>query len=198
MADLRIVQAAVAAWPTPPDEAASGDAARRLLDAIADLPRDRCGPGDVAALVRQVLLEDQARFGGDPRLVLPAAAPWPSSDDWLQTGCIARGQGGSLVISAEAWCPPLHEAEDRAAAQAQLMEVYRGPASGRGPSQTEVPADPFWSRTLRHPTYRSIAQRAAARTVALAPGGSTVIVALPTGRGKTDVVWSRALLRDSE
>lgn len=196
-ADLRVVQEALIAWPRPSAGIASSDAARRLLDAVAHLQDGRSGRGDVAALVRQLLLEDGARFGGEPHLVVPVDALWPLPGDWSRTGCVARSQGGSLLVSAEPWCPPLYEDEDREAAQEQLAEVFRGPASPHLRSLQGAPADPFWRRTLDHTDYLSTAQRSAARAVALAPGGSTIILALPTGRGKTDVVWSRALARDS-
>ncbi len=195
--DLRAVQEAAAAWPRPPAGRAPGDAARRLLDAIANLQDGRSGSGDVAALVRQVLLEDGARFRGDPHLLVPGRDPWPSPGDWSRAACGTRPQDGSLIVSAVPWCPPLREHEDQKAAQRQLTEVFRGPASDYRRALQNTPADPFWRRTLGHTHYLSTAQRSAARTVALAPEGSTIIVALPTGRGKTDVVWSRALARDS-
>jgi superfamily II DNA/RNA helicase len=100
-----------------------------------------------------------------------------------------------VVVSARQWHPPIGAEEDPSEAAAQLREVYRGQQSPFRRSLVGAPADPFWTRTLGHGAYLSPAQRSAARAVALAPEGSTVIVVLPTGRGKTDVAWSRALLR---
>ena len=56
------------------------------------------------------------------------------------------------------------------------------------------PADPFWTEALGYEAYMSLGQRQAARTVVLAPPGSTTFVCLPTGQGKTEVALAPALL----
>ena len=195
--DFRALQDAVDTWPDVAAEQPATDSGRRLLDAVAGLATGAASGGDVAALARQVLLEDAAQFGGEPHLTFPAAAPWPDAEQWQATACEPRRVGDSLIITAREWNPPLNADEDAAAAAAQLREVYRGKQSTFRRSLVGAPADPFWTRTLHHDVYLSLAQRSAARSVALAPEGSTVVVVLPTGRGKTDVAWSRALLRES-
>ena len=76
-------------------------------------------------------------------------------------------------------------------ARDQVRETYRD----QDPTwSNQLPADPFWRAA--HPgfgAYRGEPQRQAARAAILNDGGS-VIVALPTGRGKTAVAWSKMLL----
>lgn len=195
--DFRVLQDAIDAWPDRTAQQSATDAGRRLLDAVAGLAIGAAGGGDVAALARQVLLEDAAQFGGEPHLTFPATTPWPHAGQWQAAACEPRRVGDSVIITAREWCPPLSANEDATAAAAQLREVYRGQQSPFRRSLVGAPADPFWTHTLGHDAYRSLTQRAAARAVAVAPEGSTVVVVLPTGRGKTDVAWSRALLRGS-
>ena len=195
-ADRATLQAAIDAWPgaSAAPTAAPEAAAARLLDAIGGLSDGTAGGGDVVALARQVLLEDAAAFGGEPRLRFPAGHPWPDVAQWRAGGCDTWAAAGAVVVAARPW-HPAGDGEDATAAAAHLGDVYLGPKSKYVRSLAGAPGDPFWRHTVGHDSYRSPAQRAAARTVALAPEGSTVVVSLPTGRGKTDVAWSRALLR---
>lgn len=194
--DVHLLQQVVDAWPIAVEVLPDTDACQRSIDAINDLTFGRSGPGDVAALVRQVLLEDSARFGGEPSVVLPRTPPWPVEEHWRVAACDVRRQGDRLVVTARPWHPPDGH-PDSPDAFAQVREVYRGLQSPLARSLNETPADPFWTKALDYATYRSLAQRQAARAIVLAPEGSTVVVVLPTGRGKTGVVWARALLEGS-
>jgi ATP-dependent DNA helicase RecQ len=197
--DLRALQQAIDNWPaaaTNPDSTGT-DAGDRLRDALSQLSSGHAGDGDIAALTRQVLLEDTARFGGQPHLTFPASSPWPTARKWASAACEVNGRGQRLTVHAREWHPPVGPGEDPDAAAHHMRQVYRGPLSPVRRALADVPADPFWTQTVGHEVYRGPAQRVAARAVALAPEGSTNIVVLPTGRGKTDVAWSRALLGDS-
>lgn len=204
--DLRALQQAIDNWPAATlDPGSTGtdagdrfrDALSQLSDALSQLSGGHAGGGDIAALARQVLLEDIARFGGQPHLTFPSTAPWPTREDWESAACQVSPHGQRLVVHPREWHPPGSPGEDPDAAADHLRQVYRGPLSPVRRAVDDVPADPFWTQTVGHQVYRGPAQRAAARTIALAPEGSTNIVVLPTGRGKTDVAWSRALLGDS-
>ena len=60
------------AWPAEPADLSVTGTSRRLRDALAALPTGRVGWLDIAALIRQVLLEHQARHGTTARMMVPA------------------------------------------------------------------------------------------------------------------------------
>lgn len=196
--DIAVLQEMIDAWPgtiaqVPPD----GDTARRASDVIASITRGIDTAGDLAVLLRQVLLEDAARFGGRRTFKVPASADWPDRAMWQLVGCSVHDEGTCRVVSAEAWLPPISNLDNKQLAAQQFREVYRGPNSISARKLASVDADPFFSASVGHRHYLSVAQRQAARSVALAPRGSTLVVVLPTGRGKTDVIWAPVLLEST-
>ncbi|GAB3316339.1 hypothetical protein GCM10027451_33010 [Geodermatophilus aquaeductus] len=196
--DVQLLQHAIDRFPEATHRALVGsDAARRALDAMSDIGGPHAGRSDLAALLRQVLLEDEARYGGRPSLTVPGSAPWPDEDTWTSVGCSVSIAQNRFTVRAEAWLPELGPSDRPDLAAEQLREVYRGQQSPYARKLDAVDADPFWRHALGYEHYFSVAQRQAARAVALSPAGSTIVVSLPTGRGKTAVVWAPALLRDS-
>ncbi|HEY3546910.1 MAG TPA: protein DpdF [Propionicimonas sp.] len=184
-------------WPEPapesPDHQVS-DACRRLRDASAGLVAGTAGWRDVACLMRQVLLTAHHTYPGDRYLVVPATPDWPTVDQWDVVECLATHTAdGRLVVRAREWTPPSTPTDrtvGAAAAAEQVGAVYRDVE----PAQTNlIEADPFWRAAHRYSTYRGETQRSAARAAVLTDEGSLVI-ALPTGRGKTAVAWSKVLL----
>lgn len=194
--DPAVVQAALSAWPDPVEVAAESicsDACRRLLDAMAGLTVGQAGWRDVAALIRQVLLTSQTTYGGDRRLSVPVTPHWPTVEQWREVHCAARAlTGGGMAVGALDWEPPAPGDEPAAAglAREQVRAVYR---DVEPEGTTLLPADPFWKFAHGYPTYRGESQRQAARAAVLNDGGA-LVVALPTGRGKTAVAWSKVLL----
>jgi ATP-dependent DNA helicase RecQ len=184
-------------WPDPRPAQGAGGASRRLGDALLELREGKAGWRDVAALARQVLLEAQARNNGSP-LVVPIDLLLPSAQQWHEARCQVQPTGSRLNVWARQWSPSAPEGPAALAAEADLRQVYLGQDSPQRRLLDNCPADPFWAVSLRHGHYLSIGQRQAARTVALAPPGSTTIVCLPTGHGKTDVVLAAALLARSD
>lgn len=188
---------ALTGWPQPIDTTMLTSNTQRLGDALNGLAaNDSVGTGDVAALVRQLLLTE------DPSTEVPGGVPvprdprWPSRADWNGVGCcLSHSAEGEVVADAESWWPPVLEAESSAAAGRAVTAVYQ---ASKLPScePSSVPADPFWQDGLGYSTYRSVAQRQAARIVATAPAGATITAVLPTSAGKSSVVLARAL-RDS-
>ncbi len=184
-------------WPDPkPDMRASG-AARRLGDALQGIQAVAAGWRDVAALTRQVLLEARARNNESP-LAVPADPLLPSTQQWHDVQCEVQPAAGRLRVWARPWSPGVPEGPAALAAAADLTQVYLGLDSPQRRRLDNCPADPFWIASLGYDHYLSIGQRQAARTVALAPPGSTTIVCLPTGHGKTDVILASALLAPRE
>ena len=133
-----------------------------------------------------MLLEQAARHGVELSLTVPTALPFPTREQWEEAGCEARyADSGKLSVVARPWHPPVGPGESEESAAEDIRRVYRGE---QNPSPA-CPADPFWTAALgeKYQTYKSIGQRQAARTVVAAPPGSTTIVCLPTGQGKTEV-----------
>ncbi|MGW3809338.1 protein DpdF [Micromonospora sp. NPDC005113] len=201
ISDIDRIMRLIAEWPAPfaVELNQAGDTACRVVDALAGLPHGATGGCDLAALIRQLLLEDAARLHRQQpvSLPVPTAPPWPSEDDWIRVGCNVREHSGKRFVTAKSWGPPLSPDEPHHAAQEQFEEVYRRETSNWTRSVPLVAADPFWTRTVGHERYRGTAQQQAARSVMLAPGGTTVLVVLPTGRGKTDLVVARTLAEEA-
>lgn len=195
--DIATLQAAVSAGPEafePAGGAELSDACRRALDALRGLGSSVTGWLDIAALVRQVLLTSRVTYGGSPSLTVPSEAPWPNVDQWERVCCSASATvDGRRRIQAHDWAPPASLLDDGVGdepAREQVRAAYRDVDSTY---DNVVPADPFWKAAHGYPVYRGEPQRQAARAAVLNDGGS-VIIALPTGRGKTAVAWSKALL----
>lgn len=191
--DWGCAQKLLNAWPADLADFESSGTCLRLREALIGLGSGDAGWRDVAALVRQVLLESAATQARAIPLVVPVGAGMPTRDQWRVIHCSAVPHGDRLSISASAWHPPVRPEETPGASE-DLRQVYRRaqPAVAQ-----DCPADPFWEAALGHTRYVSLGQRQAARTVALAPPGSTTIISLPTGQGKTDVVLASILLTAS-
>lgn len=197
--DISAARSALAAWPTPILQDASwdiSDACRRLLHAATGLAAGSAGWRDVASLVRQVLLTSRTTYLGQPSLSVPAVSPWPSAEQWAEVHCRAAPDAvGRLTVRPDDWEPPASLEDDRVGAdlaREQVLAAYRDVDSD-GLRADRVPADPFWQAAHGYPDYRGESQRQAARASVLDAGGA-LLVALPTGRGKTAVAWSRVLL----
>ncbi|GIF63915.1 hypothetical protein Ais01nite_19500 [Asanoa ishikariensis] len=183
--DWTTAQSIWQAWPDVEHIPTAGTC-RRLRDAVASLETGAARWRDVVALTRQVLLEHQARTGVQDSLVVPTGPRLPTEQQWKSARCTVLPTGERLRIGGEPWSP---SPSPDAAAEDDLSRVYAGVA-GR---ERDLPADPFWTEALGFGNYSSYGQREAARTLATAPAGGTVIACLPTGEGKTEVAWATVL-----
>lgn len=183
------------AWPSVPPMDNSQGTLRRLRDALAGLDNGSSGWRDAATLIRQVLLEAQFRKI-NRGLVVPDHPALPSQEQWSQLHCDAIPHERGWYVTAKLWHPPVDENDAAAAAREDLRQVYLGAEAEHHRRLESFPADPFWTAALgiMHEQYLSFGQRQAARAVALAQAGSTVIICLPTGHGKTAVIQAPALL----
>lgn len=183
-------------WPDVSTDATLRGTLRRLRDTMAGLAVGTAGWRDVAALTRQVLLEAQAR-GNTAGLEVPVGAFLPSAPQWEQLCCMTLPTARGLRVTAIPWHPDVPDDKAARVAADDLRQVHLGPESTQRRHLESCPADPFWRRALGYEQYVSVGQRQAARAVALAAPGSTTIVCLPTGHGKTAVVQAPALLASS-
>lgn len=182
-------------WPSIPPVDGSQGTLRRLRDSLAGLESGVSGWRDAGALIRQVLLEAQSR-DVNSGLVVPNHPLLPSPEQWSRLRCDAMPHERGLYITAKLWHPPVDENDAAAVAREDLRQVYLGVEAGHRRRQELLSADPFWTTALgaTHERYLSFGQRQAARAVALARPGNTVIICLPTGHGKTAVIQAPALL----
>lgn len=105
-------------------------------------------------------------------------------DAWAQCGLVPEGGGWR----AEPWLPTWldHHGQPPDSPGAQRLVRQHG---------WQVMSDPFAAVASGHSNYRTAGQRVAVRTAVVAQPGDTVLCVLPTGSGKTDVVFARARLR---
>ncbi|MFI6348004.1 protein DpdF [Streptomyces sp. NPDC050560] len=177
-----------------PEIADSKGTLRRLRDALASTSS---GWRDIASLTRQILLEAQAREN-TTGFTVPLLPRLPSREQWEEMHCqtAIRDGGVNLWVNALPWHPPVPDDVSHQAAQEDLRQIYLGEDSPHRRKMESYPADPFFTTTLGddHSHYASVGQRQAARTIALAEPGSTTIICLPTGHGKTAVAVAPMLL----
>jgi ATP-dependent DNA helicase RecQ len=185
----------IAAWPSEfHDRTFSLDLHARLASCLHDVGRaSGSGPADLAVLVAAVLnRQAQVTVGAD--LLVPATTPWSDAASWSAFGVNAKEIGaGRLRLTPSEWRPSWLEGSGLESPTAGLFDAERH--SRR--TSTGVPGDPAFIDALGpgFERYVSPGQRQAVRTVLAARAGATVVVSLPTGGGKTEVVLAEALRR---
>ena len=173
-------------WPHKHQDIPANGTCVRLRDALTGLTRGTAQWQDITTLTRQILLEHHARTGVQESLKVALGPTLPDAAQWNSALCTTVRTQDGLRVAAKAWSPATDET-----ALDDLRQVYAGAHT----RPRTLPADPFWTAALgpAFTHYTSHGQRQAARTVATAPPGATVIACLPTGQGKTEVAWASAL-----
>ncbi len=184
-------------------DAAESDAAfaERFCNAASGLATHRTRPLDWAVLVRQLVRREDERQCGQASDVLKGRADLtslfgpPSTPPVTRlnlSGCFATIEmmaayeqiglqhlpsESGVVLRAQAWAPGWLDGCPARAAEAELPLRRQEP----------VPGDPLLARLGRGDVveYSGAAQRDAVRAAAVAPPGSTLLVNLPTGTGKS-------------
>lgn len=152
-----------------PGSVSEPPAIARLMQALDD---GSASPRDLAVLFRQALRHE------DGALWVPATRGMPSAEDWVAVGVDARPRDGGFALEAEPWQP------------SWLADVPRDGVDGNAAHEAArrigngAPSDPYLDR-FGYEQYQSPGQRAALRAVLSAPRGSTLVVSLPTGEGKS-------------
>lgn len=185
---LAHVQSALDGSPLPPEAA---NLVRRLADAVAGVLRrdDSAGNSDVAVLLRQSLVRFGAATGVSQAAVrVPNGPPWPPASFWETFGLHAVPAGSNqLRIEARRWAPDWLDATAPSEVEAAIAAVRRRP-------QRSVPIDPLLREYFPSlDSYSTPGQREAVHAAFLSPEGSTTIVVLPTGAGKTLAFQAPAL-----
>jgi ATP-dependent DNA helicase RecQ len=161
----------------------------RLARAVQGIGRaDTVGPSDIAALVRQAMVRNWTANHA-PVLVVPATAGWPGPRVWSEFGCSCTPhENGRFSVVPRRWTPDWLDEKDVHSVDAACREERRRTVN-------PVPADPLVAMLVPsiNEMYASAGQQEAVRAAFIAPLGSTVVVCLPTGAGKTLAFQTAAL-----
>ena len=167
----------------------------RISGALQSAWNGHGGSADAAVLLRQVLrCDDVRRNAGEPEggadaepratsawLDVPHCRSFPPNYRWNDFGLDAQLRNGeSTRIRAAPWMPRWLDCDSVPAVDHDVsdLRVVRRDESVRG--------DPFLALIDEDfTTYRTPGQRAAVRSALIASAGSTLVVNLPTGGGKT-------------
>ncbi|WP_318913689.1 DEAD/DEAH box helicase [Shinella zoogloeoides] len=149
-------------------------------------------PQDAMALFRHVLRRQSLRAGQQAQLRVPSGVGWPSRTDWASFGIRAHSESsGHLLIEARPW----HAAWLGDSDNPVFEDVF---AERNVRLDWQRPIDPFLSEASGFDTYVSPGQREAVRSAFLLPPGETLVVALPTGSGKSFIAQAPVLARGIE
>ena len=157
------------------------DLLQRLIDTVYEINNGgaAAGKADIAGLVRQCLLRIGFEQNWEAQLRVPSARGWPSIAEWERFGCSAEVAGPShLLLQAIDWRPAWLGRRGNEVVDAAVSRAPRRALQA-------VPIDPVVLPFTDHKNYSSNGQRAAVRAAFLMPAGSTLIVNLPTGAGKS-------------
>ena len=183
---LSDIQKALDGWPRVPTGPIGGvpeDSILGRVISVLETARVLGRPesvADLAALLRHALLV-RSSPNAPQHLRVPAGGGWPPQEEWRRLGFGTMPDGDRLLLDAKPWrpgWPPVNglDGDD------VFAEVFRGDPVRRS---AETPIDPFLEEALGFPRYICPGQREAIRSVLFMPAGSTLIVNLPTGGGKT-------------
>ena len=179
----------------------------RISAAMQSASSGRSGSADAAVLLRQVLRCDDVRRGaGGPGdavdaetgptaawLDVPHSQPFPPDYRWRDFGLEAQPRRGAWTrIRAAPWTPRWLDCASVEAVDHDVsdLRVVRRDESVHG--------DPFLALIDQDfETYRTPGQRAAVRSALIASPGSTLVVNLPTGGGKTLAMLAPAVIASS-
>lgn len=154
---------------------------RRVAGALAALSADnaRVGPADIAGLLRQAMLRHYVQYGEATPLRVPRTIDWPDSGTWQLFSCDSAQAGiDHLLVRPTVWMP---QWLDSGAADVVKNATVETPRQIKRP----VPADATAKMLAGVSAYLSMGQREGVHAAFLSAPGSTTIISLPTGAGKT-------------
>ena len=156
---------------------AASPSIERLRKALAD---GNASTHDLAVLLRQALAREIARrtHSIDPlvRVSHPSLAHFT---DWSSFGLNPTETPKGTILSYVPWCPEWLDADCAGVDRFAASEVRK-----REFNSEECTSDPMLA-TVGRQSYRSQGQRSAVRAALSTPPGAALVIALPTGEGKS-------------
>lgn len=153
------------------------------------LPEADAGRLDRRALIRDWLFREKNALGNDNELTVPdnSQPGWPGLEEWEASGVQCQRLGQSFLLRAGvSWSPWwLEQGNSPPFLASDLHQLCR--------QEMRVPMDHILRPVLEYDHYQAAGQRDAVRRALFAPPGSTLLVNLPTGTGKTLVAQALAL-----
>jgi ATP-dependent DNA helicase RecQ len=147
---------------------------------------------DLVPLLRHALRRQSLRDGNQAQLRVPSRSGWPNREMWSSSGVRAHSESnGHILIEARPWSANWLDDADNPVFEDIFAEL-------NVKLDWHRPIDPFLSEGSGFQTYVSPGQREAVRSAFLLRPGETLIVALPTGSGKSFVTQAPVLVRGLE
>jgi superfamily II DNA or RNA helicase len=149
-------------------------------------------PRDAMALFRHVLRRQSLHSGHQAQLRVPSGVGWPSRTEWAAFDIRAHSEAnGHFLIEARPWRAEWLDESDN-----PVFEDIFAERNVRLDWHRLI--DPFLGEASGFENYVSPGQREAVRSAFLLPPGETLLVALPTGSGKSFVAQAPILARGLE
>lgn len=182
----------VAHWPVGAAASPLLGRLHQILDQAQSLGRPGSAP-DLMVLIRQLLIE-RSVDGHVESLSVPRGHGWPEAEAWRQFGCTVTQTAERLIIEARPWRPDWLGSLSDDGVDVFLAEHQSHPVR----RDARVPMDPFLREATGFEDYVCPGQREALLSALCMPAGSTLIVNLPTGGGKSLVAQAPILLNGPE
>lgn len=175
--------------PPPPENEGTFTRIHQILSEFASADGSQF-PHDLPPLLRQALFsENQLQRS----MSVPRGNDWPDDHRyWEGFGFTVIDAGAEFIVRPKTWMPEWLGSTSENREVDLFEECYSGLKYREA---KPVPADPFYSDLTGFCTYLSIGQREAVRGALLMKPGSTLIVNLPTGSGKSIAGKIHVLLR---
>lgn len=152
----------------------------RLRLALTEEPQ-RASSLDLAVLLRQALCFEHARRGHEASPVLLIRHPrFSDFMGWTLVGLDATISSDGYKVSALAWQPEWLNKDEMQGVDARASSE----TICRDFTTNSIEGDPFL-KSVGRTFYRSVGQRSAVRAALSTPSGGTLVIALPTGEGKS-------------
>ena len=197
--DYTALQQLLNNWPIvtlPQREEVGHPILGRIVQVLSQVKRDGilASVPDFIVLIRHLLLSRSSAFYTE-RLFFPLNAPWPSEEELHNFDMRVTRFPRYLMVEPKAWRPQWLSA---VSGSGDLLEPEFQTLHVRRDDVALVAMDPFLAEATGYETYFCPGQREAVRSLFFMPAGSSLIVNLPTGSGKSLVVQAPVVSRGLE